>query len=184
MMAVLFWKPLLKKRTSSAAVSSSALPWWFRRHADLQLLLHRALFLGYRLAAGFDIFKSSTSGNSEYDYEEQGATVRVTAPITEDLATTLRYTYKQIDYINDGAFGANGAAGGGDDTVVSLTLMRLLAAPGRSRSSVIPSSTTRWTIARTRMRAFTPASRMNTQVLAAIPSITRLTPAPACSIRC
>lgn len=74
-------------------------------------------FLGYRLAAGFDIFKSSTSGNSEYDYEEQGATVRVTAPITEDLATTLRYTYKQIDYINDGAFGANGAAGGGDDTV-------------------------------------------------------------------
>ena len=47
-------------------------------------------FLGYRLAAGFDLFKSSTSSNTYYDYEEQGGTVRVTAPITEDLATTLR----------------------------------------------------------------------------------------------
>ncbi|TPP11021.1 outer membrane protein assembly factor BamA [Rhizobium glycinendophyticum] len=74
-------------------------------------------FLGYRLAAGFDVFKSATSSNSEYDYEEQGATVRVTAPITEDIATTLRYTYKQIDYIEDGAFGADNAPGGGDDQV-------------------------------------------------------------------
>lgn len=76
-------------------------------------------FLGYRLAAGFDVFKSSTSANSFYDYEEQGATVRVTAPITEDLATTLRYTYKELDYINDGAFGPNGVAGGGDDRVAA-----------------------------------------------------------------
>lgn len=74
-------------------------------------------FLGYRLAAGFDVFKSTTSANSNYKYEEQGATVRVTAPITEDLATTLRYTYKEIDYINNGAFGPNGVAGGGDDRV-------------------------------------------------------------------
>jgi outer membrane protein insertion porin family len=72
-------------------------------------------FLGYRLAAGFDVFKSSTSSNSEYDYEEQGATVRVTAPITEDLATTLRYTYKQIDYIEDGAFGSDGLPTGAND---------------------------------------------------------------------
>lgn len=67
-------------------------------------------FLGYRLAAGFDVFKSSTSANSYYDYEEQGGTVRVTAPITEDLATTLRYTYKELDYINDGATASNTAA--------------------------------------------------------------------------
>jgi outer membrane protein insertion porin family len=72
-------------------------------------------FLGYRLAAGFDVFKSATSSNSEYDYEEQGATVRVTAPITEDLATTLRYTYKQIDYIEDGAFGSDGLPTGNND---------------------------------------------------------------------
>jgi outer membrane protein insertion porin family len=76
-------------------------------------------FLGYRLAAGFDVFKSSTSANSYYDYEEQGGTVRVTAPITEDLATTLRYTYKELDYINDGAFGPDGLATGTDNRVAA-----------------------------------------------------------------
>ncbi|MCO5733916.1 outer membrane protein assembly factor BamA [Rhizobium sp. SSA_523] len=55
-------------------------------------------FLGYRLAAGFDLFKSQTSSNDNYEYSEQGGTLRVTAPITEQLATTLRYTYKEIEY--------------------------------------------------------------------------------------
>lgn len=59
-------------------------------------------FLGYRLAAGFDVFRSETSSNDNYDYSEQGFTLRVTAPITEDLATTFRYTYKQIEYDSDG----------------------------------------------------------------------------------
>lgn len=59
-------------------------------------------FLGYRLAAGFDLFKSNTSSNDNYDYEEQGGTLRITAPITEDLATTLRYTYKEMEYTLDG----------------------------------------------------------------------------------
>ena len=59
-------------------------------------------FLGYRLAAGFDLFKNQTSSESYYDYDEQGVTLRVTAPITEDLATTFRYTYKQIEYDGDG----------------------------------------------------------------------------------
>ena len=55
-------------------------------------------FLGYRLAAGFDVFKNQTSSNDYYDYNEQGFTLRVTAPITETLATTFRYTYKEINY--------------------------------------------------------------------------------------
>ncbi len=59
-------------------------------------------FLGYRLAAGFDVFRSETSSNDNYDYTETGFTLRVTAPITEDLATTLRYTYKEIEYESDG----------------------------------------------------------------------------------
>ncbi|MHA7970953.1 outer membrane protein assembly factor BamA [Rhizobium sp. CAU 1783] len=74
-------------------------------------------FLGYRIAAGFDLFKNQTSSNSDYDYQEQGGTLRFTAPITEDLATTVRYTYKELKYTNDGAYGANGVAGGGDDTL-------------------------------------------------------------------
>lgn len=59
-------------------------------------------FLGYRLAAGFDLFKNDTSSNDYYSYSEQGFTLRVTAPITEELATTFRYTYKQIEYTGDG----------------------------------------------------------------------------------
>ena len=76
-------------------------------------------FLGYRLAAGFDLFKSKTSSNSYYDYDEQGVTLRVTAPITEDLATTFRYTYKEINYEDDGAFGSDGVPGTGDDNLSS-----------------------------------------------------------------
>ena len=52
-------------------------------------------FLGYRLAAGFDLFKSQSRSEDYYDYDEQGFSLRVTAPITEDLSTTFKYTYKQ-----------------------------------------------------------------------------------------
>lgn len=55
-------------------------------------------FLGYRLAAGFDLFQSQTSSADTYRYEEAGGTLRVTAPITENLATTFRYTYKELEY--------------------------------------------------------------------------------------
>jgi outer membrane protein insertion porin family len=74
-------------------------------------------FLGYRLAAGFDLFKSQTSSNDDYEYSEQGITLRVTAPITDDLATTFRYTYKQIDYDDDGGLGSDGVAFTSDDNV-------------------------------------------------------------------
>lgn len=74
-------------------------------------------FLGYRLAAGFDLFRRQTSSFDHYDYEEQGVTLRVTAPITEDLATTFRYTYKELEYTNDGAFGPDGIPGNADDNV-------------------------------------------------------------------
>jgi outer membrane protein insertion porin family len=55
-------------------------------------------FLGYRLAAGFDIFKNDTSSDDFYDYSEEGFSLRVTAPITDDLSTTLRYNYKKLHY--------------------------------------------------------------------------------------
>ncbi|MCZ3374308.1 outer membrane protein assembly factor BamA [Rhizobium sp. AG207R] len=59
-------------------------------------------FLGYRLAAGFDIFKSKNSSSSDYyDYGEEGISLRVTAPITESLATTFRYNLKQITYTGE-----------------------------------------------------------------------------------
>lgn len=65
-------------------------------------------FLGYRLAAGFDIYQKSTSSADYYDYTEQGVTLRATAPITDDLATTFRYNYKRMAY--DGKSGYNNPA--------------------------------------------------------------------------
>ncbi len=59
-------------------------------------------FLGYRLAAGFDIFRNESSNEDFYDYEETGFSLRVTAPITEDLGTTFRYNYKQMRYDGTG----------------------------------------------------------------------------------
>jgi outer membrane protein insertion porin family len=59
-------------------------------------------FLGYRLAAGFDLFKSSSSIYDDYSYEDQGFSLRVTAPITNDLTTTFRYNYREMKYTSDG----------------------------------------------------------------------------------
>lgn len=66
-------------------------------------------FLGYRLAAGFDVFRSESSSETYYDYEEQGFALRVTAPITEDLATTFRYQYKTFSYTGRGNWDTVGA---------------------------------------------------------------------------
>ncbi|TCL94092.1 Beta-barrel assembly machine subunit BamA [Rhizobium sp. PP-WC-2G-219] len=56
-------------------------------------------FLGYRLAAGFDVFKNENDFNDDnYSYEDQGFSLRVTAPITERLSSTLRYNYTELDY--------------------------------------------------------------------------------------
>ncbi|MCT7666758.1 outer membrane protein assembly factor BamA [Shinella kummerowiae] len=55
-------------------------------------------FLGYRLAAGFDIFSNEDRSEDFYDLNTRGFSLRVTAPITEDLSTTLRYNYARLDY--------------------------------------------------------------------------------------
>jgi outer membrane protein insertion porin family len=58
-------------------------------------------FLGYRLAAGFDLFRSESQIYDNYDYQDDGFSLRVTAPINNDLTTTFRYNYKQLDYTSD-----------------------------------------------------------------------------------
>ncbi len=56
-------------------------------------------FLGYRLAAGFDVFKNENDFDDDnYAYDEQGFSLRVTAPITERISTTFRYNYAEYDY--------------------------------------------------------------------------------------
>ncbi|WP_026187455.1 outer membrane protein assembly factor BamA [Ensifer sp. BR816] len=59
-------------------------------------------FLGYRLAAGFDLFKNENDFDDDnYSYNDQGFSLRVTAPITENLSTTLRYNYTELEYFGD-----------------------------------------------------------------------------------
>ncbi|MGB3875583.1 MAG: outer membrane protein assembly factor BamA [Shinella zoogloeoides] len=65
---------------------------------DYSLSFTEPYFLGYRLAAGFDIFKNEDKSEDFYDLDSQGFTLRVTAPITEDLSTTFKYNYTKLDY--------------------------------------------------------------------------------------
>ncbi|MBN9054902.1 MAG: outer membrane protein assembly factor BamA [Rhizobiales bacterium] len=65
---------------------------------DYSLSFTEPYFLGYRLAAGFDVFKNEDKSEDNYSVDSQGFTLRVTAPITEDLSTTLKYNYTKLDY--------------------------------------------------------------------------------------
>lgn len=54
-------------------------------------------FLGYRIAAGFDIYHRTRDYNL-YDSETTGGTVRFGLPITNDLSTQLAYNYSEQTY--------------------------------------------------------------------------------------
>jgi len=55
-------------------------------------------FMGYRLAAGFDVFKSQSNVETNYSTKDEGFTLRMTAPITDDLAAKFAYTYRKLEY--------------------------------------------------------------------------------------
>jgi outer membrane protein insertion porin family len=54
-------------------------------------------FLGHRISAGFDIFKS-TRDYDDYDSESTGATIRFGLPITDNITTQLAYNISQEKY--------------------------------------------------------------------------------------
>lgn len=60
-------------------------------------------FLGRRLAAGFDIFRreSGDSGDTVYETIATGGTLRVVAPLTNNLSLGFGYTYQQNEYSLD-----------------------------------------------------------------------------------
>lgn len=64
---------------------------------DFMVSFTEPYFLGRRIAAGFDIFKS-TREYKRYDSEVTGATVRFGLPITENVTTQLAYNYSQEKY--------------------------------------------------------------------------------------
>ena len=55
-------------------------------------------FLGYRLAAGFDLYKNEDSGYDGFNRIDQGVNLRIGAPITENLVGSLAYKFNQTDY--------------------------------------------------------------------------------------
>jgi outer membrane protein insertion porin family len=58
-------------------------------------------FLGRRIAAGFDVFKSTRRYKSNYDSDVLGATVRFGLPITQNISTQLAYNITQEKYSYD-----------------------------------------------------------------------------------
>ncbi|WP_192245199.1 outer membrane protein assembly factor BamA [Mesorhizobium silamurunense] len=74
---------------------------------DYAISFTEPYFLGRRIAAGFDIYKS-TREYSHYDTDVTGATIRFGLPITDSISTQLAYNISQEKYkLSDGC-DANG----------------------------------------------------------------------------
>ncbi|WP_269214031.1 outer membrane protein assembly factor BamA [Brucella pseudogrignonensis] len=55
-------------------------------------------FLGYRMSAGFDVFRRTYTANSTYYVEQTGGTVRLGLPIAENLTAGIAYNLVQDKY--------------------------------------------------------------------------------------
>jgi outer membrane protein insertion porin family len=64
---------------------------------DFALSFTEPYFLGRRIAAGFDIFRSTRTYDN-YDSNTTGATVRFGLPITQTLSATIAYNISQEEY--------------------------------------------------------------------------------------
>ncbi|RUY41032.1 outer membrane protein assembly factor BamA, partial [Mesorhizobium sp. M7A.F.Ca.CA.002.07.1.1] len=70
---------------------------------DYSLSFTEPYFLGRRIAAGFDIYKSTREYNNNYDSDTTGATIRFGLPITDSITTQLAYNISQEKYkVDDG----------------------------------------------------------------------------------
>lgn len=95
-----------------------------------QLSFTEPYFLGYRLAAGFDLFKNDDSSYDGFDLTSQGINLRISAPITDNLRARLAYKYSTIDYddvnlasITSNPFANEIAQGERDTSAVSFSLI-------------------------------------------------------------
>ncbi len=55
-------------------------------------------FLGYRLSAGVDIFRSTYRADKAYDVRQTGGSLRFAMPINDQLSANLAYSYVQEEY--------------------------------------------------------------------------------------
>ncbi|TPM96532.1 outer membrane protein assembly factor BamA [Mesorhizobium sp. B2-1-3A] len=72
---------------------------------DYSISFTEPYFLGRRIAAGFDIYKSTRQYNNNYDSDTTGATVRFGLPITNNITTQLAYNISQEKYKVDDSCG-------------------------------------------------------------------------------
>lgn len=75
---------------------------------DYSLSFTEPYFLGRRIAAGFDIYKSTREYNNNYDSDTTGATIRFGLPITNSITTQLAYNISQEKYKVDDSCLTNG----------------------------------------------------------------------------
>ena len=68
-----------------------------RHSRDYALSFTEPYFLGRRIAAGFDIYRSTREYDT-YDSESTGATVRFGLPITDNISTQLAYNISKEEY--------------------------------------------------------------------------------------
>jgi outer membrane protein insertion porin family len=67
---------------------------------NYQLSFTEPYFLGRRLAAGFDIY-TSTNTSESYDVERTGGSLRLAAPITDEVTAQIAYNFKQEKFGDD-----------------------------------------------------------------------------------
>ncbi|WP_043539580.1 outer membrane protein assembly factor BamA [Salinarimonas rosea] len=87
---------------------------WGERTQGFDFSFTEPYFLGYRVAAGVDLFSrfSEASDTGRYDTRTTGGTLRFGVPITEQFSVTARYSIYQQDIDVPVAFRDNNAANG------------------------------------------------------------------------
>ncbi|WP_027058940.1 outer membrane protein assembly factor BamA [Mesorhizobium loti] len=90
---------------------------------DYSLSFTEPYFLGRRIAAGFDIYKSTREYNNNYDSDTTGATIRFGLPITNNITTQLAYNIAQEKYKVDDSCLTNGAYIAGSPCTISTAIL-------------------------------------------------------------
>ncbi|MDX8477754.1 outer membrane protein assembly factor BamA [Mesorhizobium sp. VK24D] len=106
-----------------------------RHSRDYSVSFTEPYFLGRRISAGFDIYKS-TREYSHYDTDVTGGTIRFGLPITDSISTQLAYNISQEKYsIADGCL-TNGTFTQGSPCTISDAVLAGIAESPWLKSSV------------------------------------------------
>ncbi|MER9350174.1 outer membrane protein assembly factor BamA [Mesorhizobium sp. M0227] len=104
---------------------------------DYSLSFTEPYFLGRRIAAGFDIYKSTREYDNNYDSDTTGATIRFGLPITDSITTQLAYNISQEKYeVDDGCGPTSPGDPDGPNCTISTAILNGIAESPWIKSSV------------------------------------------------